>query len=220
MKTRRVVSLVLLLSLILCILTSSVLFIMPHGRVAYWSNWTLWGLDKKQWGELHVNLGILFLLAGLLHTGYNWKALRGYLRNRARRHLCTADLALALLLVLAVGCGTWLELPPLRAISDFGEALKAAAAREYGEPPYGHAELSSLKMLARKTGLDPDLGLERLRRAGLEVEDPNESLAAVAARNRMTPKQVYAIMRPAGEPVSGGHSRFPATPNPGFGQAP
>ena len=63
----------MLISFVLCILTSVTLFIVPHGRIAYWADWRLWGLSKTQWSDLHLNLGILLLLAGFFHIYYNWK---------------------------------------------------------------------------------------------------------------------------------------------------
>lgn len=66
-------------------LTSIILYIVPQGRVAYWSNWQLWGLSKTQWGNIHVNIGILFLIAISFHIYYNWKPILFYLKNPARQ---------------------------------------------------------------------------------------------------------------------------------------
>jgi len=41
--------------------TSLILFIVPQGRVAYWADWRLLGLSKTDWGNIHINLGLLFL---------------------------------------------------------------------------------------------------------------------------------------------------------------
>jgi hypothetical protein len=53
--------------------------------VAYWADWRLWGLTKEQWGNVHINIGLLFLLSIFLHIYYNWKALLAYLKNKARQ---------------------------------------------------------------------------------------------------------------------------------------
>jgi len=55
----------------------------------------------------------------------------------------------ALLLTLVVGVGTYFEVPPMSTVLDFSESIKDKASEKYGEPPYGHAELSSLKLLPR-----------------------------------------------------------------------
>jgi len=67
MNMRKITSLTMLISFVLLVLTSVILYIVPQGRVAYWADWHLLGLSKSQWGNLHINLGFLFLLAGFLH---------------------------------------------------------------------------------------------------------------------------------------------------------
>jgi len=85
MKLRKITSLTALLSFILMLFTSIILYIVPHGRVAYWSDWSLMGLDKTQWGDVHINMGLLFLLSIGLHIYYNWKTILAYLKDKARR---------------------------------------------------------------------------------------------------------------------------------------
>ena len=81
-KMRKITSLTAALTFIIVILTSIILYIVPHGRVAYWADWHLWGLSKDDWGNIHINTGLLFLIALLLHTYYNWKSLMAYLKDR------------------------------------------------------------------------------------------------------------------------------------------
>ena len=84
MKLRKITSLTALLAFVGMVVTSLVLYIGPQGRVAYWADWTLLGLDKTQWGDLHINMGLVFLLSILLHIYYNWKAILAYLKDKAR----------------------------------------------------------------------------------------------------------------------------------------
>ena len=101
MQLRRLVSLTALLTFLLLVLTGVVLYIVPQGRVAYWSGWTLWGLSKTQWTSFHINLALLFLIAGALHVYYNWKAITTYLRDRLKRMVVlTREFVLALLICL------------------------------------------------------------------------------------------------------------------------
>ena len=81
---RKIVSLTALTSFLLTIVTSVVLYIAPQGRIAYWSDWHLLGLTKTQWGNLHINLGTLFLIALCVHIYYNWKPITAYL-SKARK---------------------------------------------------------------------------------------------------------------------------------------
>lgn len=216
MNIRRVTSLTALLSFLLMLLTSIILYIVPQGRVAYWSDWRLWGLSKTQWGDLHINLGILFLLALFLHIYYNWKPIVTYLKNRAKTVVViTREFNLALLITLVVLLGTYFTLPPFSSILTLSSDIKDAAALRYGEPPFGHAELASLASLAQKTGLDPASSMEKLNAAGIRFESPKQITLDVAKANGLTPKDLYAVMaagRPAAKPVA-----MPELPPPGSG---
>ncbi|MCM0754579.1 DUF4405 domain-containing protein [Desulfovibrio aminophilus] len=213
---RRIVSLTALLSLVLVLLTSVVLYIEPPGRVAYWSGWRLMGLSKEQWGAVHINTGVLFLAALCLHVWYNWTPLVSYLKDKARNlRFFTREFNWAAGITLAFVLGTLLGLPPFSTITDGNAWFQDRAARLYGEPPYGHAELSTLKTFASRVGLDLDTSLARLRAAGVFVTGPEETLQAVAERQGVTPRKLYTIMRPEPAPAPAGV--LPEAPPPGTG---
>ena len=220
MNIRKITSLTMLISFVLCILTSAILYVAPHGRVAYWSNWRLWGLSKTQWSELHLNLGILLLLAGFLHVYYNWKLITAYLRNKAKQmKVFTVNFNIALILTLIVGIGTYFQIPPMSTIINISESIKDSAGIKYGEPPYGHAELSSLKMFTKKVDLDLSKSIELLRQAEIQFENETQTINDIAKENNLTPKQVYEIIKPAAQKKdTNGHSVFPDSPPPGFGR--
>ena len=152
MNIRKVTSMTMLVSFIFLVMTSILLYIVPHGRVAYWSDWHLWGLTKGEWGNLHINLGFLFLFAGLFHIFYNWSPIKSYMKNKSRElRVFTPSFNVALLLSVVVGVGTYLEIPPMSTVINFSESIKDRASEKYGEPLYGHAELSSLKFFYQAT---------------------------------------------------------------------
>ena len=219
MKLRTITSLTLLLSLGLVILTSLIMFIVPQGRVAYWSDWRLWGLSKTQWSELHLTFGLLMLLAALLHIYYNWKPILNYLKNKAKKVTgWNTSFGIALLLCVCVAAGTYFQVPPLYSIIQLSESIKDSAAATYGEPPYGHAELSSLKMLAQKQDLDLEKSLALLRSSGLTVKSSKQTIVDIARQNKITPQQVYEVIKPARTTgLSGSKRTFPESPPPGFG---
>jgi AraC-like DNA-binding protein len=218
MTIRKITSMTMLLSFVLLVLTSIILYIVPHGRVAYWSDWHLWGLTKTQWGNLHVNLGFLFLLSGFMHIFYNWKPLLAYMKNKSRKlKIFTLGFNIALALTIFVSIGTLFNIPPMSTIINFGEAIKEQAAEKYGEPPYGHAELSSLTLFAKRTGLDLTVVRQRLQQANIHFQKPQQSIIDIAEHNNITPKALFEIMKPALQKSAEGVS-FPETPPPGFGR--
>ena len=106
---RAFTSLVSLVSFILLCLTGIILFVEPHGRVAYWTKWSFWGLEKDQWGNIHIYSGLLFLIAGGFHIYYNWKLLIKYLSGKVEtslRHKRELALSGLILLWIAVS-GIW-----------------------------------------------------------------------------------------------------------------
>lgn len=217
MSLRKITSLTALLSFVAMLATSIILYVVPQGRVAYWADWHLLGLDKTQWGDLHINMGLLFLLAITLHIGYNWKAILAYLRDRTRRiRMFTPDSSAALAITLALTVGTLFSIPPFDWPLVFNTRLKAAAAVKYGEPPYGHAELSPLEQLAHRSELDLSAALAALQAAGIRVESPRETLQTIARRNGRTPRDLFQIMQ--GTRSAAVPQQLPAAPLPGTGQ--
>ncbi len=217
MNMRKITSLTALVSFVLEMLTSVILYIDPPGRVAYWSDWQLWGLNKTQWGSMHVNLGVLFLIAICLHIYYNWSPIVAYLKNKAaERRIFTGDFSVALVLSLVFILGTYWELPPFSTIIQIGDQIKEAAAKKYGEPPYGHAELSSLATFSKKMELNLDSSLTRLAAAKIRVTDPSQSILDIARTNNLNPKAVYRAMLPPEQP--GQVKSLPSNPPGGFGR--
>lgn len=219
MTLRKITSLTATLSFIITVVTSIILYIVPQGRVAYWADWRLWGLSKEQWGEIHINVGLLFLLALMLHLYYNWKPLTVYLKDRSRQlKIFTPSFNVALLICVATTVGTLFMVPPFSWVLDLNAALKDSGAAKYGEPPYGHAELSSLSIFAKKVAIDPQDAIDRLRKAGMQVTDGRQTLKALATINQTTPKALYALMSAGEVEPAAGPQRLPDSPPPGTGR--
>jgi len=221
MNIRKATSLTAALSFILMVLTSIVLYIVPHGRVAYWANWELWGLTKTDWGDIHINLGFLFLIALLLHIYYNWKPLIAYLKNRARQlTVFTPEFNAAVLITFACVLGTYFSVPPFSWVITLNGQIKDNGTAKYGEPPYGHAELSSLQIFARKMNLDLEKSMQFLETAGFPADSPDMTLQAIADRYHRSPQQIYEIIQSATLLPASSEKRaglLPEDPQPGTG---
>lgn len=203
MNMRKITSLTALVSFLLLMLTSIILYIVPSGRVAYWAGYELWSLTKEQWGAVHINLGFLLFVAILLHIYYNWTPIVNYLKNRSKQvRVFTPDFNISLVVTLVVFFGTLAGLPPMSLIIDLGESITDQANIKYGEPPYGHAELSPLKDFAEKIKVDFEEGMALLDKAGIQVESPTQTMQEIAEANGLSPKDVYQVMRPEAIGVS------------------
>ena len=224
MTMRKVTSMTMFISLVVLILNSIVLYVVPEGRVAYWADWKFWGLTKSQWGDQHITVGVLFLVAGFLHIYYNWKPIVAYMKNKAREiKIFTGAFNVALALTVVFIVGTMYNVPPMSTILHISESFKHAGSEKYGEPPYGHAELSSIKMFTKKENLDLGESLVLLKDAGLQVSGEKDTLKEIAKNNSMTPQQVYDVIKqaepkPATTASSQGEASFPDSPKSGWGK--
>jgi len=206
MKLKKITSLTALFSFVVLTVSSIVLYVMPHGRVAYWADWHFWGLAKSDWDNMHINSGILFLVAACLHIFLNWTLILAYINNRSRdlKHF-TGEFLGALVLTVAVVVGTYLMVPPFTYTLELSEALKDRGEVKYGNPPYGHAELSSIYILSKRMGLDPEICMMNLKKSGKKVTSVDQSLLEVAKENQTNPKEIYKVMSQGQKGRKSGH---------------
>ena len=73
MKKRRVISLILLVSLIMTPV-SAVIIHVTHGRE----------MISHKWLHLHVLFGVVFVIAGVYHVVINWRTLKSYLMGKSK----------------------------------------------------------------------------------------------------------------------------------------
>ena len=169
----------------------------PHGRVAYWIKWNFLGLEKDQWGNIHIFSGLLFLVAGGFHLYYNWKPLMRYLSGKVETGLrYKRELMISSLIFLwIIASGIW-ALPPLVYVADLGEAIKSAWVTSAElEPPFGHAERVSLKTFCKKQGIPLDQAMAKLGEAGFKVDNPDITLGDIADSKGSSGMGVYAVIK-------------------------
>jgi len=207
---RKFVSLMLLYSLIVMLVTGTVLFVMPHGRVAYWTGWTLLGMDKDQWDNLHVIFGFLMLFFGFWHLLLNWRAIVNYFK--------TKDFALATVFAAFVAFGAIADLPPFKNFIEFGEKIKNSWPKPKTMPPAPHAELFPLSKIAQMLGLEPQQAVKILESRGLKVPSPDAKLKEIAKLNGTTPARVYEILLEASPKKSSQQGTSPQFQGSGMGR--
>jgi hypothetical protein len=209
---------VMLLSGVIVLLSSVILYVKPHGWVAYWVDWQFWGLSLSQWKDIHMNLGFLFLLASIVHLFYNWASILTYLKNKTRKfRVFTLNFNLACGLVGLVAVGTYAVIPPMSLVVKLGESISTNVDKKYEAAPYVRAELSSLKFFARKVNLNLVKAKKLLQENGIRLKNDTQSLCDLAKAHNLTPAELYKIMLPAVVQKADGNC-FPDTPPPGFGR--
>ena len=74
-----------------------------------------------------------------------------YIKNKAKQmKVFTPEFNVALVITVASIVGTYFLVPPFGWVMALNDNFKDAGAEKYGEPPYGHAELSSLITFSKK----------------------------------------------------------------------
>lgn len=195
---RKIVSLTMLLSFIVIVYSGVFLFIVPEGKVAYWVNWKFLGLTKSQYAEVHDVGVLLFLVASLLHIYLNWGAVLNYLKNKSKKIVIfTPNFIMALFIVLFFTFGSLYKFAPFKNYLNIATDFDNYWAQEYGEPPFGHAELSGLKSLCDKMNIDFEEAKKLLENKGIAVNKNNETLLSISEKAGITPAEIYSIIKPA-----------------------
>ena len=199
---RRFVSLTLVFSFLLLAASSIMLYVVPEGRVAYWSHWSALSFSKEQWGAMHITGGFMFLIFSFWHICLKLHPLKAYLLSR-RGLVPLVCSVLACLLCYAATLENW---QPMRFVLELNQSIKADQERRHGAPPYGHAEKSSFSSFCSFLRLDENLVIEGLRQQGLSGVEAGRTLEDVAADNGMSPATLYRHILdiPGVEPASAG----------------
>lgn len=179
-------------------ITGLTLYVVPQGRVAFWTHWSMLGLSKEQWGDMHMMFGGIFIVSGIVHLYYNWKPFKRFLAERVkgRLHLKQEFFIAMGFTVVIVTMSVW-HIPPVSWVFDLNEALKNSwVTRPELEPPFGHAEEVSLAGISRRMGLDLDKSVAALKSKGYHFDGPQDSLEKIAGANGTTPMAVYEVIRP------------------------
>lgn len=183
--------------------TGIILFLVPQGRIAYWTDWHLWGLSKVQWGAIHTLGMFLFLTAGGFHVWFNWRPLVKYFTGRAAsglkhgRELLIAGLISVLIVISGIT-----PFPPLGWLLDFNDLVKDSwvTAPEF-EPPFGHAEEVSLRTLAAKTDVPLTAALAELKEQGVKVPSAQMKVLDLARLNNTSPMALWALVSHLEQPT-------------------
>jgi hypothetical protein len=191
--TRSLTSLFVMAGFLIMSISGVAAFVNPQGRIAFWTDWSLLGLTKEQWGDIHILSSLLFVVAGTVHIYYNWRPLMNYLGQRAasgRKH--QREIAVTILLSLVILASAVWKIPPLSYLLDLNAYVKElwVVHNDY-EPPFGHAELLSLKVFCQKTNIPLDGAVAALKEEQLVAVEPDRLLKDIARANNISPMLLY-----------------------------
>lgn len=178
-------------------ITGLVLYVVPAGRVAYWTNWEFLGLTKTHWGNIHILSSILFIVAGAFHIYFNWKPLMNYFKRRVQTGIkFRREMLIAAIISVWMVFSAIVPIPPLSYLLDFNGWLKEVwVVQDDYEPPFGHAELLSLKTFSKKMEIDLNKAAAELKANGIVFQSPDETLEEIGKNNNIAPMNLYLMIK-------------------------
>ena len=191
---------VVIVSFIVDTISGIILYISPPGRVANWTNWSIWGLDKGDWEAIHTIFGYILLIIVGIHLFYNWKMFMSFIWSKIRKALNLKwELAAAILINLLIFVGTLWDIPPFSTTMNLGERFKESWEESKAvAAPVRQAQDLSLQEFAASIQAPADQILSALRSKGLEVKNVQQTLEEIAKENRTSPDKLYEAMKSEG----------------------
>jgi hypothetical protein len=195
-KFRAFTALIVLWSFIVENITGIVLYIVPPGRIAHWTNWKLLGFTKEQWAALHTIFGYIFLIFAVIHIYYNWKPILNYIKKKVKAGIrMRMELSVSLILTILIFAATAISIPPFSTVMDFGERMKNSWEESKQEPFIPHAEEMSLDELIEQIGISSEEAGKLLEDKGIKVDRWDSILKDIAEENETSPVAIYEMLQ-------------------------
>lgn len=195
---RKYVSVGLALSFMMIVISGSVLYIAPPGRIARWINWGVLGLNRAEWETQHTLFSYLFIIFGVIHLfSMNWKAFISYFTNGiANKIRSKKESLLALVTVVLIFLFTLYKVPPVISVMTLGNSISDTWSESINQPPVAGIESMSLGEIAYLFfNSDTTLVVHILREEGCLINSHKESINDIASVNEVSPMFIYNLLK-------------------------
>jgi uncharacterized membrane protein YgcG len=204
-QTRALVSVLTGFAFLLLATSGVVLFLAPPGRVANWTDWSILGLRKSEWGALHIWFSAVFVIGVAIHTWYNLRPLLGYFKSRARQRASfRREWIVASVICAVIAVGTLAKAPPFAQLLTWNEEIKESWDQSGQRAPIPHAELLTMAALADKAGVELPAATSRLAARGITGFTADTVVKEFAEKAKISAQQIYQIMGRSGGGGGGG----------------
>ena len=172
-----------------------ILFVVPPGRIANWTGWTIFALSKDQWIALHDWFAVIFIITVVFHLFYNIKPFTSYFKSKITKHFSLKlEWLIALFICAVVSIGTILDAKPFSDLLAWNESIKNSWENPSQQAPIPHAELLTLSELANQVeDIDIDTITANLEKHGIQFESTDVVLGDLAKSVSKTPVDIYQI---------------------------
>jgi len=185
-----------LFSFIYLAFSGIVMYFTPAGRIAYWADWRIFGMNKTMYNQTHIMISMLFLVLMVLHLWLNWKPLISYMKSRSGKLVIfTKETILGFVLAVLVVWGTLALVPPFGNIIFALDDIKEDYEYSLGNPPYPHAELTTMAAFIKRMKFDEVKAVDVLNAEGIKYS-MEDNLKTIANNNNTDPAHIYELLKP------------------------
>lgn len=204
-KFRGFTSILMFFSFLISLVSGIVLYFPPQGKIAHWTHWTFWGLDKETWGALHINSSLIFFIIALLHLYYNWKVLWHYIKKRAELAFnLKLELVIAAAVAIFIVLATLYNLQPFATIIKWNDDIKNYwASKAEAEPPIPHAEDFTVTEFCEQLDISLQNFKQRMNQQGWKFDSSEDKIKDIAERNGISPADIYDLLKATGKSSQG-----------------
>lgn len=189
-------SLLLTLSFMVMVFSGVMLFLTPRGRVANWTDWTLLGLGKHQWGAVHIVNSLCFVGVAALHLYLNWSLFVSYLKKRAVAGLhMKRELAVATVVCVLLLAGTIASVPPFSSLVALQEDIKNYWEVRTAQAPVAHAEDLTLAEFSDQINLPLNDLMGTLREEGFAAHSSELTVGELGRQKGVAPNAVFVALQ-------------------------
>ena len=192
-KFRAFTSLLTFFSFLISFISGIILYFTPRGKIAHWTHWTFWGLDKDMWSALHINSSLIFFIIVVCHFVYNRKALFRYF-NKQTNHAFEfkTELTIASVISLFIILGTLLNLEPFKTIIKWNNNIKLRwTVGTRVQLPIPHTEDLTVSEFCEQLSIPKSIFKQKMQQSGWSFNHYEETIKIIAQRNGISPAQLY-----------------------------
>jgi hypothetical protein len=201
---RGFISVITALCFLAMVVTGVALFVTPPGRIAYSTNWHLWGFTKDQWRAMHLWYCLIFVITSLYHIYFNFKVLLSYFKSKIHRKFtlrldwCVAILVIAIIFVSIIG-----NIPPFPSLLVIRDRIKydwmnvnnqeSVSTQSMQRMPGSGIGRMTLRQYCESANLELSFALDNLRNADIETH-ADQTIRNIAAENGFHPREIRRIV--------------------------
>ncbi len=172
--------------------TGVILYFTPAGRIANWTNWTLLGLTKDEWQNIHTVFACLFVICAAFHIFFNWRVILSYFKTKMSEGMQRKkELSIATLLTIFFVLGSYYEWQPFSTLFEWREVFKNQEQLIKSSTVVPHMEEMTIEEIAEYTTRTKDEIIQIIRDKGYKLADENRLFGEIAEDNGKSPDALF-----------------------------